>query len=125
MVFMAPGMSTLITPAQVQMHFASDVSAGFFERSVPVLGGTHGAAVAGMHGEGAPSFAITVGFVGAVHMPKGMMFTMGTWSMIVAAGFPSTIGVPGRGSTFRAEGAAPNVHISWAPATTCGGMPRR
>ena len=31
MVFMAPGMSTLITPAQVQMHFASDVSAGFFE----------------------------------------------------------------------------------------------
>ena len=50
--------------------------------------GTHGATVAGMHGAGvgtpraAAVAAITVGLVSAVHMPNGMMFVIGTKSMM-------------------------------------------
>jgi len=45
--------------------------------------GTHGATVMGMHGIGvstpiaAAVAAATVGFDGEMHMPKGMMFTIG------------------------------------------------
>ncbi len=109
----------------MQMHFASPVNAGFFVSSVIGFGGTQGAVVAGMHAEGAPRAAITAGFKTDVHMPNGMMFTIGIWSMIVAAGFPSTIGTPGSGSTTRLDGATPNVQVIIAPEVTCGGMGRR
>src|SRR3546814_4595334 len=55
--------------------------------------GTHGDVVAGMQGIGvstpiaAEVAEATVGFASEVHMPNGMMFSIGTWSMIVAAGW--------------------------------------
>ena len=76
-VFIEPGFAMLMMPAHAHMHFASDVRAGFFVRSVIGFGGTQGAGVTGTHGIGAPSAEITAGFVGAVHMPNGMMFTIG------------------------------------------------
>jgi hypothetical protein len=82
--------------------------------------GTHGATVAGTHGigVGTPSAAavaaITVGLDGLLHIPNGMTLTIGTWSMMVAAGSP-----PARtrlaGNTARALGAAPKLHAIIAP----------
>src|SRR5213595_538418 len=37
----------------------------------------------------AAATAATVGLAGELHMPNGMMFSMGTWSMMLAAGGPS------------------------------------
>jgi hypothetical protein len=88
--------------------------------------GAHGAAVAGTQGMGVrtPSAAavavITTGFVGAEHMPKGGMFTIGLLSMMVAAGVP--VSVLFSGSTTRVEGAAPKLHIMLAPMHTCIAM---
>ena len=52
----------------------------------------HGEAVAGTHGIGvrtplaAAVADATVGFVGAEHVPKVGMFTIGLWSIMLAAG---------------------------------------
>ncbi len=56
--------------------------------------GAHGATIAGMHGIGvntpqAEAVAeATCGFAIDWHIPKGMMFTIGALSMMVALGFP-------------------------------------
>ena len=56
---------------------------------VPVI---HGVLVAGMQGIGVrtPSAAAvadaTIGLLGVVHIPNGMILTMGLWSIIFAAG---------------------------------------
>jgi hypothetical protein len=53
---------------------------------------TQGAGVFGMHGIGvsapiaADVAAATAGLAREVHIPNGMMFTIGTWSMIFASG---------------------------------------
>jgi len=54
-------------------------------------------------------------------MPKGMMFTMGTLSMILAAGGPPAM-TWFTGNTLSVLGAKPNVHMVIAPATTSSGM---
>jgi hypothetical protein len=84
----------------------------------------HGAGVFGTQGMGvrtpiaADVADATVGFAREVHMPKGMMLTMGVWSMIVAAGtFSHVTRFVGR--TTRLLGASPKLHIMLAPITTC------
>jgi Na+/H+ antiporter NhaA len=77
----------------------------------------------GMHGWGvstpsaADVAAATCGLAMLVHIPNGMMFFIGTLSMIVAAGrllaFTSFSGV-----ITRLAGATPNEHMSGAPFTT-------
>src|ERR1700735_4045151 len=86
--------------------------------------GAQGAAVAGMQGIGvstpsaAAVAAATVGFAGLLQVPKGMMFINGALSMIVAAGTPPAM-VWFVGSTTMLLGAAPKLHWSMAPITTC------
>ena len=78
-----PGTVTLITPAHIHMHF--DV---LFKAGAPLTmtvgdPGAHGAEVTGMHGWGVstPSAAVvaaaTCGFVGDIHIPKGLIFAIG------------------------------------------------
>ncbi len=54
-----------------------------------------------------------------MHMPNGMMLTMGMWSMIVAAGCCVDC-MRLIGSTVNVDGATPNVHVSVAVLTTWG-----
>src|SRR5580692_2578514 len=91
----SPGSTNVITPPQ--MHINCDVlsSVGKFARRTVGAPGTHGAGVFGMHGIGvrtpkaAAVAAATSGFAGDMHMPNGMMFTIGTWSMMLASGTSS------------------------------------
>ena len=78
--------------------------------------GVQGAIIAGTHGAG-PQHAITSGFVGAVHKPKGMIFNMGAKSMILPLGTLLSISVL-PGDAINADGAKPNEHIIIAPVTT-------
>ena len=54
------------------------------------------------------------------HMPKGGILTIGSLSMIVAAGVPVKVWLAG--NTMRLEGAAPKLHIIIAPIQTCNAM---
>src|SRR5436853_4705961 len=95
--------------------------------------GTHGAGMAGTHGIGvstpsaAAVAAATIGLARLEHIPKVAMFTNGLLSMMVAAGRPATMVRPS-GSTFSAAGAAPKLHMSWAPlqrSWPIAALPRR
>ena len=89
--------------------------------------GTHGAIVMGVQGTGvgtpnaAVVAAIKAGFVGLKHIPNGMIFTIGIWSMILASGtiFVWTLFV---GNTTRELGAIPKLHIIIEPIQTCNGI---
>jgi hypothetical protein len=84
--------------------------------------GVQGVSVIGMHGIGvntpmaAAVAEATSGFAGLMHMPNVGMFSIGTKSMMVAAGIPPAVTVPGVG--MKEAGAAPNVHVIIAPPTT-------
>lgn len=76
--------------------------------------GTQGAGITGIQGIGvsapkaAAVAAATVGLAMELHIPKGIIFTKGTLSMIVAnAVFVITLAA---GSTFNAEGVIPKEH---------------
>jgi hypothetical protein len=82
-------------------------------------GGSHGAMVAGTHGAGVNTpealevAVITAGFVGELHIPKVLMFVIGTKSLIVAsstagAGAEATWGGPG--TTVSSDGVVPMSH---------------
>ena len=68
-----------------------------------------------------PSAAVvalaTVGLDKELHMPKGMMFFIGTLSIIVPTGFLLAI-TRFSGPTTKILGAAPKLHWSCAPAVT-------
>ena len=104
------------------MHVEVDSSAGMPLASVVVAPGVHGAEVAGTHGAGVKTpdaalvAAITAGFVGAEHMPKVGMFTIGLLSMMLATGAPELIILSGR--TASDAGATPKEQLIMAPATT-------
>ena len=51
-----------------------------------------------------------------LHMPKGSMFSMGTWSMMFAEGVPDCTQLAG--NTISVPGAAPKEHFNIAPAQT-------
>lgn len=119
-----PGLVIEMTPAHAHMHLLMSFSAGMAAMGTVGEPGAHGAGVTGTHGAGvgtpraAAVAAITAGFVGAVHIPKVGMFATGLWSMMLAAGLPSTI-TRLAGGTIRADGAAPKLHCIIAPMTTC------
>ena len=108
-------MTMLITPPQV--HRQVDV---LFNTGIPpsnTVGdpGIHGDTVFGMHGIGVktPNAAAvaeaTTGLAGQMHIPNGMMFTIGAKSMMFAATcFPHVVRFTG--STCSTEGATPIVH---------------
>jgi len=105
------------------MHVWVLSSAGMLPISKFGAPAIHGETVSGMHGigvstpEAAAVAVATVGFDGVVHIPNGLIFTMGTWSMMLAAGwFPDNVRLTG--STPKDEGAMPKLHISTAPLTT-------
>src|SRR3954451_3005684 len=112
-----------MTPPHAQMHCELGVSAGWFATSVVGAPGTQGALVAGMHGIGvstpsaAAVAAATLGLAGELHTPKGRMFAIGMWSMMLAAGGPSASTLF-FGSTTSADGAAPKVQVISAPIET-------
>ena len=73
----------LIVPPHMHMHFESLVRMG---RNPPITfddPGIQGAGTLGMHGMGVSTPAAaavadaTVGFAGDLHIPNGLMFTMG------------------------------------------------
>lgn len=123
MVLTVPGKAKLMTPPQLHMHLEILSSAGIFAISTVGAPGTHGAAVAGMHGMGvntpraAAVAAATTGLAGELQTPKGMMFTIGMWSMMFAAGGPShrTLFF---GRTVNEDGATPKVQFISAPIET-------
>jgi hypothetical protein len=84
--------------------------------------GTHGAGITGTHGIGvktpraAAVAEITCGFEGALHIPNGGMLTIGTLSIIVAAGVP--VNTRFCGSTTSEDGATPKLHCIIAPIQT-------
>jgi hypothetical protein len=88
--------------------------------------GTHGAGVAGTQGMGVSTpraavvAAATVGFEGEQHIPNGMIFTIGMWSMMLAPGVVTRTLLTG--STTSVLGAIPNEHWSVAPEQTCSGI---
>jgi len=123
-VVTCPGKVIDITPAHVHMHLLVSFRAGMFAIITVGDPGAHGAAVAGTHGTGvgtpraADVAAITAGFVGALHIPNGGIFTTGLKSVMFAAGLFSTI-TRLAGRTISEDGATPKLHCIIAPMTTC------
>jgi hypothetical protein len=84
---------------------------------------THGAGVAGTQGIGvstpnaAAVAAATVGLEGDMHIPKGIIFVIGMWSIMFASGI-SLVNTLFVGRTTRELGAIPNVHCIIAPIQT-------
>src|ERR1700723_2017766 len=120
----SPGSTKLITPAH--MHISVEVlsSVGMSPSITVGAPGTHGATVMGMHGIGvstpiaAAVAAATIGLAGDMHMPNGMMFTIGILSMMLASGI-SLVKTMFVGRTTSELGAIPMVHIIIAPMQTC------
>ena len=85
--------------------------------------GNHGATIAGTHGIGVstPQAAAvaeaTDGLDRVLHIPKGMIFTMGLLSIMLPTGLFCTIGRSGS-TTMKGDGAIPKLHLSIAPAQT-------
>jgi hypothetical protein len=120
-------MLTWITPAHMQFSVQALSTAGWLPIKTLGTPGTQGEAVAGTQGIGvntpkaAAVAAATVGLEGLVHMPKGMMFSMGMWSMMLAAGM-LLVRTRLIGNTTSVLGAAPKLHMSVAPLQTCSGI---
>jgi len=82
-------------------------------------------AITGMQGWGvrtpraAAVAAATWGFDGVVHIPKGVMFTMGAASVIVSAGLPPTNTVKLLVEV-KFPGVVPKVHMQVPPIATIG-----
>jgi hypothetical protein len=100
--------------------------AGIFPMSTVGDPGVQGAGVTGIQGIGvktpkaADVAAATVGLASELHIPKGIMFTMGMLSMILASGVCVITLFFGR--TTRELGAAPKLHCSIAPIHTSKGI---
>ena len=114
---------TETTPAHKQLQVQALSSAGKPLRVTAGEPGTQGDAVAGMQGWGvntpaaADVAAMTCGFVGLLHRPKGLIFAKGAKSMIVAA--PALVPLAGlAGDAENADGAAPKLQVRTAPSTT-------
>jgi hypothetical protein len=127
MVLTVPGVANEITPPQLHMHLETLSSAGIPAIVTVGAPGTQGELVAGTHGIGvstpsaAAVAAATVGLAIELQTPNGVIFTIGTWSMMLAAGGPShnTLFV---GRTTSGAGAAPKLHVIIAPIETWFGI---
>lgn len=86
------------------------------------LPGAQGAGITGIHGIGirtpraAAVAEATVGFAMELHIPKGIIFFIGTLSIIVAKGIDVTTLFSG--VTVSMDGAIPKLHESIAPEHT-------
>lgn len=113
-----PGLVMLITPPQLQIHFDVCDNAGLFAINTVGEPGAHGAEITGIHGIGvstpiaADVAAATCGFAIELHIPNGIMFFIGTLSIIVATGILDNTLFSG--VTIKVDGAIPNVqaHIA-------------
>src|ERR1700734_2265104 len=111
------------------MHISCEVlsSVGISASITVGAPGTHGATVAGMHGIGvstpraAAVAGATLGFAGDMHLPNGMMLTIGMLSIMLASGI-SLVNTLLVGSTTSELGAMPKLHIIVAPIQTCIGI---
>jgi hypothetical protein len=119
-----PGTVTEITPPQVHISFEVLFSAGILLSMTVGDPGAHGAGVTGMQGIGvstpsaAAVAAATVGLAGLIHIPNGIMLTIGTLSMMFAAGILLVVTML-TGNTISELGATPKLHINTAPLQTC------
>jgi hypothetical protein len=108
-----------ILPPQVHIHLALLMSAGIF-MTFTCPPGLHGAVITGMHGIGvrtpiaAAVAEATCGLAIDWNMPKGMIFTIGAKSMMLAMSMLPHLGRSGT-ITFSVEGAIPKLHWSIAP----------
>ena len=121
-----PGKPMVITPPQVHIQVHVLFRAGMLPILQVAAPGVQGEVVTGMQGMGvktpraAAVAEATVGLAIDMHIPKGGMFVMGTWSIMFAAGEVALTLFTGK--TLRAEGAIPKEHISTAPEVTCVGI---
>lgn len=122
MTVVCPGTKTWITPPQLHINLDEFCKPGIPPTITVGAPGAQGAAVAGMQGIGvktpraAAVAAATIGFAGQLHMPNGMMLTMGLLSMMFAAGVPVMTRLAG--NTMSALGATPKLHWRLAPMAT-------
>lgn len=83
MTVSSPGMTKLMTPAHMHMLVEVLSSVGMLPNITVGAPGTQGETVAGMQGIGvrtpmaAAVAAATIGFAGDMHMPNGIIFTIG------------------------------------------------
>lgn len=83
-IFVVPGNVICITPPQLHINLESLVSAGLPPIKSVGLPGTQGETVTGMHGIGvstpiaAAVADATIGLAILLHIPKGVIFIMGT-----------------------------------------------
>lgn len=106
------------------MHISLEVwvKAGFPAMSTVGEPGAQGAVRTGIQGIGvrtpkaAAVAAATIGFAGQLHMPNGIIFTIGLLSIMVANGILLTTLFTG--STFNTDGAAPKLQAHMAPPHT-------
>lgn len=117
-----PGLVIEILPPYAHINLQLSNNAGMFViSSLPP--GAQGATVTGMHGIGvrtpiaAAVADATVGFAIERHIPKGIMFIIGTKSMMVALGLFCIIGRMGT-VTISMEGVMPKLHFNMAPIQT-------
>lgn len=91
-VVTCPGKVMVITPPHVHVQTDELSSAGMYATGTVGAPGVQGPGVSGTHGIGVntPKAAAvadaTVGFAIEVHIPKGMIFTIGMQSKMFAAG---------------------------------------
>ena len=115
----------LIAPPQVHMHLLPEQTTGPAGSITVGLPGVHGDATTGMHGAGvgtpkaAAVIAITIGFVGAVHIENDITLTIGMIFVMQAIGMLHAV-IGGVGRIVRGDGAAPNEHWHIAPHTATG-----
>lgn len=116
-----------MTPANTHMSFDVFNKAGF--PAITTLGfpGIQGVGVLGMQGIGVnvPNAAAvaeaTTGLANERHIPKGIMLTIGLWSIMFACGFLLFITLL-TGNTFSVDGAKPMLHFIIAPLQTYSGI---
>ena len=113
-----------MTPPHWHINLQLLFKAGFLAIMTVGEPGAQGAGVTGTQGMGVstPRAAVvalaTVGLDNEVHIPKGMIFFIGTLSMMVAAGRLLTLTIFS-GVTTSVEGATPNEHCKFADRITC------
>ena len=118
-----PSTTMVITPPDTQVSIELLFSAGRFASITVGEPVTHGAGVFGRQGPGvstpsaADVAAAVAGFRIDMQVPNGMMLTIGTWSLMLAAGWLSVLTIL-TGSTTSVLGAAPIAHLSVAPLQT-------
>jgi len=126
-------MVIVMQPGAPKVHVSTEVlfRAGMLASSTVGAPVIHGAGVAGMQGTGvgtpmAAEVADTkAGLVGDMHMPKGMMLTMGLLSMMLAAGWLLVITLfCGSTMSVLIPGGTANMHFKTAPLQTCMGICR-